>query len=91
MLSNYPKADVTVRTTEADLDKAKRQREAMVLTGYRVAEIAMQEAVVKSSAEETKLKTLEVLALGQAARHEAARAQHLPAGPRARAGQAASS
>ena len=46
VLSNYPKADVTVRTTEAELEKAKRQREAMV-SGYRTAEIAMQEVVVK--------------------------------------------
>ena len=48
VLSNYPKADVTVRTTEAELDKAKQQREAMV-SGYRTAEIAMQEVVVKSA------------------------------------------
>src|SRR4029079_13963861 len=59
VLSNYSKADVTVRTTEAELQKAKRQREAMV-NGYRVAEIAMQEVVVKSAAEELKLKTLEM-------------------------------
>ena len=56
VLSNYSKADVTVRTTEAELQKAKRQREAMV-NGYRTAEIAMQEVVVKSAAEELKLKT----------------------------------
>ena len=53
VLSNYSRADVTVRTTEAELEKAKRQREAMV-SGYRTAEIAMQEVVVKSAAEETQ-------------------------------------
>jgi HlyD family secretion protein len=52
VLSNYSKADVTVRTTEAELQKAKRQREAMV-NGYRLAEITMQEVVVKSAADFT--------------------------------------
>ena len=64
VLSNYSKADVTVRTTEAELQKAKRQREAMV-NGYRTAEIAMQEVVVKSAAEELKLKTLEMTRSGK--------------------------
>ncbi|HTR87240.1 MAG TPA: efflux RND transporter periplasmic adaptor subunit [Reyranella sp.] len=64
VLSNYPKADNLVRTTEAELEKAKRQREAMV-SGYRVAEIAMQESVVKSSAEENKLKALELQRSGK--------------------------
>ena len=57
VLSNYSKADVTVRSTEAELEKAKRQREAMV-SGYRTAEIAMQEVVVKIGCRGTKLKTL---------------------------------
>jgi HlyD family secretion protein len=64
VLSNYSKADVTVRSTEAELEKARRQREAMV-SGYRTAEIAMQEVVVKSSAEETKLRALEVARSGK--------------------------
>lgn len=64
VLSNYSRADVTVRTTEAELEKAKRQREAMV-SGYRTAEIAMQEVVVRSAAEEFKLKTLEVARSGK--------------------------
>jgi HlyD family secretion protein len=64
VLSNYAKADVTVRTTEAELQKAKRQREAMI-NGYRVAEIAMQEVVVRSSAEELKLKALELQRSGK--------------------------
>ncbi len=64
VLSNYSKADVIVRSTEAELEKARRQREAMV-SGYRTAEIAMQEVVVKSAAEETKLKALEVSRSGK--------------------------
>lgn len=64
VLSNYPKADITVRTTEAELAKTRQQREAMV-SGYRTAEIAMQEVVVKSAAEELKLKTLEMQRSGK--------------------------
>ena len=64
VLSNYSRADVTVRTTESELEKAKRQREAMV-SGYRTAEIAMQEVVVRSAAEELKLKNLEVARSGK--------------------------
>jgi len=64
VLSNYSRADVTVRTTEAELEKAKRQRQAMV-SGYRTAEIAMQEVVVRSAAEELKLKNLEVARSGK--------------------------
>jgi multidrug resistance efflux pump len=64
VLSNYSRADVTVRTTEAELEKAKRQREAMV-SGYRTAEIAMQEVVVRTAAEELKLKNLEMARSGK--------------------------
>jgi len=64
VLSNYSRADVTVRTTEAELEKAKRQREAMI-SGYRTAEIAMQEVVVRSAAEELKLKNLEIARSGK--------------------------
>jgi HlyD family secretion protein len=64
VLSNYSKADVTVRYTEAELEKARRQREAMV-SGYRTAEIAMQEVVVRSAAEEAKLKGLEMQRSGK--------------------------
>jgi multidrug resistance efflux pump len=64
VMSNYPKSDVLVRTTEGDLEKAKRQREAMV-SGYRTAEIAMQEVVVKGKSEELKLKTLELQRSGK--------------------------
>jgi multidrug resistance efflux pump len=64
VLSNYPIADTSVRTAEAELEKAKRQREAMV-SGYRVAEISMQEVVVKTAADEIKLKTLEMQRSGK--------------------------
>jgi len=64
VLSTFAKADITVRTTEAQLQKHKRTRESMV-NGYRTAEIAMQEVVVKSSAEELKLKTLEMTRSGK--------------------------
>ncbi|TAJ87293.1 efflux RND transporter periplasmic adaptor subunit [Reyranella sp.] len=64
VLSNYPKADIAVRTTEAELAKTKQQREAMV-SGFRTAEIAMQEVVVKSTAEELKLKNLEMQRSGK--------------------------
>jgi HlyD family secretion protein len=64
VLSNYSRSDVTVRTTEAELEKAKRQREAMV-SGYRTAEIAMQEVVVRSATEEVKLKNLEIARSGK--------------------------
>lgn len=64
VLSNYPKADIAVRTSEAELAKTKQAREAMV-SGYRTAEIAMQEIVVKSAAEEVKLKNLEMQRSGK--------------------------
>ncbi|HEY6981003.1 HlyD family secretion protein [Reyranella sp.] len=64
VLSNYPIADVSVRANEAEVEKAKRQREAMV-SGYRVAEIAEQEVVVRSTAEENKLKALELQRSGK--------------------------
>jgi multidrug resistance efflux pump len=64
VLSTFAKADITVRTVESELQKAQRTRESMV-DGYRTAEIAMQEVVVKSSAEELKLKTLEMTRSGK--------------------------
>lgn len=64
VLSGYPMADVSVRTAEAELEKSKREREAMI-SGYRVAEIAQQEVVVKSSSEENKLKALEMQRSGK--------------------------
>jgi multidrug resistance efflux pump len=58
VLSNYPTADVEVRAAEAQLLKAQQQREAMV-SGYRTAEIAMQEVVVKAESDTNKLKQLQ--------------------------------
>lgn len=64
VLSNYSKADIAVRTTEAELVKTERARESMV-SGYRTAEIAMQEVMVKTAAEEVKLKNLEMQRSGK--------------------------
>jgi HlyD family secretion protein len=64
VLSNYSIADVTLRTTQAELEKIKRQREAMT-NGYRLAEIAMQEIVVKGKTEELKLKNMELARSGK--------------------------
>lgn len=64
VMSNYSKFDVRVRTNEAGLEKDRRLREAMI-SGYRTAEIAMQEVVVKGKSEELKLKNLEVARSGK--------------------------
>lgn len=64
VLSNYPISDVSVRTAEAELEKSKRDREAMT-SGYRIAEIAQQEVAVRSSTEENKLKALEMQRSGK--------------------------
>jgi multidrug resistance efflux pump len=58
VLSNYPRADVTLRMVEADLAKLKHTYE-QVLKGTRVAEIEVQEATLKSSIEENRLRALE--------------------------------
>lgn len=59
VLSNYPAADVAVRSAEAELVKARQKREAMI-SGFRVAELAMQEVIVKAEAESNKLKVLQL-------------------------------
>jgi multidrug resistance efflux pump len=64
VLSNYSIADVAVRTAEADLEKNRRMREAMV-SGYRLSEIAQQEVVVKTKVDENKLKVLETARSGR--------------------------
>jgi multidrug resistance efflux pump len=64
VLSNYPKADVALRMAEADLTKMQQSRET-VLRGTRVAEIALQEAAIKSAIEENKLKALERMRSGR--------------------------
>lgn len=58
VLSNYPRADVSMRMIEADLAKLQQQYDS-ILKGTRVTEIALQEATLKSSIEENKLRTLE--------------------------------
>ncbi len=58
VLSNYPRADVSLRISEADLAKLIRTHDT-VLRGTRVTEINLQEATLKSSIEENKLKSLE--------------------------------
>ncbi len=60
VLSNYPRADITVRMAEANLEKLKQERETM-LTGARVTRIAMQEATVRTTIDLNKLKDLERL------------------------------
>lgn len=59
VLNNYAVADVEVRRIESEIAKAHRQRETMV-SGYRTAEIALQEVSVKTAAEESRLKDLEL-------------------------------
>ncbi|MBV8192391.1 MAG: efflux RND transporter periplasmic adaptor subunit [Alphaproteobacteria bacterium] len=58
VLSNYPKADLALRMAEADLTKLKQTRDT-VLHGTRVEQLKLQEASLKSSEEENKLKSLE--------------------------------
>ena len=59
ILNNYATADVEVRRIESQLAKARRQRESMI-SGYRTAEIALQEISVKTASEENRLKDLEL-------------------------------
>jgi HlyD family secretion protein len=59
VLNNYAAADVEVRRIEQELAKARRQRESMI-SGYRTAEIALQEISVKTASEENRLKDLEL-------------------------------
>jgi multidrug resistance efflux pump len=57
VLSNYPRADVTLRIAEADLAKLEQTYQS-VLKGTRVTEIQLQEAGLKSALEQNKLDTL---------------------------------
>ncbi len=59
VLNNYAAADLEVRRIEQEIAKARRQRESMI-SGYRTAEIALQEISVKSASEENRLKDLEL-------------------------------
>jgi HlyD family secretion protein len=58
VLSNYARADASLRMAEADLTKLKQTHE-FVLNGTRVAEISLQEATLKSSIEQNKLDALQ--------------------------------
>jgi HlyD family secretion protein len=58
VLSNYARADVTLRMAEADLTKLKQHHD-FVLKGTRLSEIALQEAQLKSSIEQNKLDALQ--------------------------------
>ena len=58
VLSNYARADVTLRMAEADLVKLKQIHE-FVLNGTRRSDIALQEAALKSSIEQNKLDALQ--------------------------------
>lgn len=59
VLNNYATADAEVRRIESEIAKARRQRESMI-SGYRTAEIALQEISVKTASEESRLKELEL-------------------------------
>ena len=58
VLSRYQRADNALQMAEADLTKLKMTYET-VLNGTRVAEIALQEATVKSTIESNKLQGLQ--------------------------------
>ncbi len=57
VLSNFARADVSLRMAEADLAKLKQVGE-FVLRGTRQADIALQEAQLKTSIEQNKLDAL---------------------------------
>ena len=58
VLSNYARADVSLRMAEADMVKLKQMHD-FVLMGTRRSEIALQEATLKSSIEQNKLDSLQ--------------------------------
>jgi multidrug resistance efflux pump len=64
VLSNYPPYLALVHRYEGELAKAKLQREAMV-SGYRNAEIAMQQVKVTSAETKANLKELELKRSGE--------------------------
>ena len=57
VLSNFARADVTLRMAEADLQKLKQTGD-FVLRGTRQADIALQEAQFKTALEQNKLDSL---------------------------------
>jgi multidrug resistance efflux pump len=58
VLSQYHRADSSLRMVEADLTKLKMTYET-VLKGTRVAEVALQEATVKSAIQSNRLQDLQ--------------------------------
>ncbi len=57
VLADFPNTNVSVHSAEAELEKAERQRETMA-SGYRISQIHVQEAQIKESEDESKLKLL---------------------------------
>ena len=57
VLSNYPRADVSLRMAEADLGKLEQTYKS-ILKGTRVTEINLQDAQLKSALEQSKLDAL---------------------------------
>ena len=64
VLSEYPRADITVRTSEASLEKLMQVRETMT-KGSRVTEIAMAEDNIAQTVERNRLKVLELQRSGK--------------------------
>ena len=60
VLSNYSRADTLVQISETNLQKMKNVRETM-LSGPRVAQIALSEARIKSTIDGNKLSALQRL------------------------------
>lgn len=58
VLSNYPAAEIGVRTAESNLEKLRQVRKT-VLLGTRATEIALQEADIKSSIDQNRLNALQ--------------------------------
>lgn len=59
VLSTYAEAEIEIRRLKAELAKDKLKRQSMV-SGHRIARIAHQEVVVKSTADSARLKELEL-------------------------------
>ena len=64
VLSEYPRADITVRTSEASLEKLNQLRETMT-KGSRVTQIAMAEDGISQTIERNRLKVLELQRSGK--------------------------
>lgn len=64
VLSEYPRADIAVRTSEASLEKLRQVRETMT-TGSRITEIAMAEDNIAQTIERNRLRALELQRSGK--------------------------